>query len=75
MERPVPRTHDLFLLVENFSSTYPEIARYTEDASLLTQYGVGPRYPSFLSDEGPDDATQALLAAQSIHDFVLSLID
>lgn len=67
---PVLRTHDLFLLIETLSVAFPDIVELAEKAALLTQYGISPRYPSFLASEDAADAAEALEAAVDLHDFV-----
>ncbi len=39
-----------------------------EEAAALTQYGVSPRYPTFLKEENIEDAQSALRSAERIHE-------
>ena len=71
---PVPRNHDLLQLIEPLMDELTAIESLEEAAALLTQYGVGPRYPSFLAPETQLDAGSALESAERIVAYVLRLL-
>jgi HEPN domain-containing protein len=68
---PVPRTHDLVLLVERL----PAPAGAVLDAALLlSAYGVGPRYPSPAGSASERDGRNAIAAAQVLRGWVEGLL-
>lgn len=70
-EEPVPRSHDLVLLLARLRRHVSSLAHLTERAAVLTQHGVAPRYPSFLAPHTEDDARNALAFMDAICDAVL----
>lgn len=63
---PVPRTHDLVHVIELLEPDLPAIAALSEDAALLEDHGVSPRYPTFRAPETRDDALDALRRAKRV---------
>jgi hypothetical protein len=49
----VPRTHDLVFLIDSLSARIDAIQELEEDAAILTQHGVAPRYPNLLAAPRP----------------------
>ena len=70
IERDVPRTHDLRVVLEPLVARdgclEPHRSALAELANTLTPHGVAPRYPSFLPEETEEDARTALRAAEAI---------
>ena len=65
-DQPPPRTHDLVVLIDALTSSHPAIAQIAEAASILSVYGVGPRYPRFFGAQTEADARDALQQARCI---------
>ena len=63
--RPVPRSHDLVLLLDLLRDVAASDDR-EDDAVLLSAYGVLPRYPSPKFAANAQDATDALESAERI---------
>lgn len=74
VDRTVPRTHDLVQLLDSLAEQLPGLENLAESVALLTQFGVTPRYPSFLASETEEDARAALAAAQELMQRVGELI-
>jgi HEPN domain-containing protein len=72
--QPVPRTHDLVQVLDSLAAQHPQLQNLAEPAALLSQFGVTPRYPSFLSAETEADARSALAAAEQLVETVLHLL-
>ena len=66
LDQDVPRTHDLVFIVETIAELLPDANTLLEDAAALVQYGVAPRYPSFLAPETEEDAREAMKRATAI---------
>jgi len=66
LDRAVPRTHDLMVLVAAMRDAVPSVSTLEDVAELLAQYGVGPRYPSFLAAETEAEARAAIAAAREV---------
>jgi HEPN domain-containing protein len=64
--RPVPRTHSLMVLRAALPPEAGETAAMREPAAVLTDYGVGPRYPSIALPVNQSDALEALAAARHL---------
>jgi HEPN domain-containing protein len=62
----VPRSHNLVYLLGQLEPLYPALRDHQEQASLLTAYGVSPRYPSWLAEETVEEANEAIDAAESL---------
>ena len=72
----VERTHDLRRLIRQAAGALPEFAKFTGAAEILTPYASAFRYPGLTDDPMPshEEFNAALQHAQSIYDFVLSLL-
>lgn len=66
---PVPRTHDLRVIVERLGAG-DEAEAVIDAAILLSVYGVGPRYPSVTGEATGVQARAALDAARVVCDWV-----
>lgn len=62
---PVPRTHDLALLVQRIASV-TAVGTIVEAAMRLSAYGVGPRYPGPSGEATGIDARGAISDAELI---------
>ncbi len=72
MDQDVPRTHDLVFVVEKIAELLPEASELMEDAAAMSQYGVAPRYPSFLTSETEEEADETRRRAVGIYDWAVS---
>lgn len=72
MDQDVPRTHDLVYIVEKIVALLPEANDILEDAAAIAQYGVSPRYPSFLASETEEDAREAMRRSLEIYEWAVS---
>jgi len=61
---PVPRTHDLEVLLSSIIGVYPEITSLLRFARILSSMAVEVRYPGICTDK--DDACEALRSAEAI---------
>lgn len=66
LDLAIPRTHDLVRLLDCLTVRLPSLEAFAESAALLTQFGVTPRYPSFLAPETEEDARTALASAEEL---------
>ena len=74
LELSPPRTHDLLVLLAALRATLPEAAALEGEAELLSNYSVGPRYPSFLAAETEEEAHAAIAAATTVVQWVLARV-
>jgi HEPN domain-containing protein len=70
LDSDVPKTHDLVFVLEKILFFHPDASCLLEDAAALVQYGVAPRYPSFLAPETEEDALEAMDRAKRICNWV-----
>ncbi len=63
-DRPVPRTHSLMVLRAAVGDVGVDVSHLAEPAAILTDYGVGPRYPLLGQATRAEDAAEALDAAR-----------
>ena len=68
------RTHDLLVLLAGLRATLPDAATLEGEAELLSNYSVGPRYPSFLAAETEEEAHAAIAAATTVVQWVLARV-
>lgn len=68
-----PRTHDLLLLCDMCSQRDNEFIDIADNCSLITMYGVQPRYP-FEIDITDIDAEKATQIAGNIYSFVMQKV-
>ena len=70
------KTHDLIRLIAEATDNAPEFVQFEEAAEILTPYVSAFRYPGLTEDPVPsrDEFDAALKHAQTIYDFVLSLL-
>ena len=61
-----PRTHDLERLLESLPSGVPVSPLLAGDCTLLTDFGVAPRYPGWEPVSGVVDLDQVLAAARRL---------
>ena len=71
---PVPKTHDLLVLMNVLQDSFPDLNRFAPELAALTPYSVTPRYPSWLAPETRDEAEEALHSAESILDAILTVL-
>ena len=72
-EFPVPRTHDLALLVQRLSVVGPT-HEVVEPAIRLSIHGVGPRYPGPSGEATEVDARTAVADAAAIREWAERLL-
>lgn len=63
---PVPRTHDLLVLLDGLVDSFPDLNHFAPALAALNPYSVTPRYPSWLAPETLDEATEAVESAKTI---------
>lgn len=59
-----PRTHDLERLLGAVSAVLPSVETLTRDCTLLTDFGVAPRYPGWEPVSGVIELEEVLVAAR-----------
>jgi HEPN domain-containing protein len=64
--RPVPRTHDLLLILEEVLRTDSAAERLRDCLVLLMPYAVEIRYPDEWCEPSAEDAQEARRAAQQV---------
>ena len=74
-ERPLLRTHDLGILLNQVAADYPQLEALRESAELLTPYAVEYRYPGELAYPCEDELVEALDAAEAILLAVSKLVE
>ena len=74
-ERPLLRTHDLEILLNQVSADCPQLEALREPAELLTPYAVEYRYPGELAYPSEDELVEALAAAETILRAVSKLVE
>ena len=72
LDLPVPKTHDLDVLVTHLLPHAPELADVRDAASWLAPFAVDSRYPSFVLPDGSPEVTarQAVANARAVLDAV-----
>lgn len=73
---PFPKTHDIEDLVERAAGLHPDFRQFARAAAILTPYVSAFRYPGGFDEPMPtrEEFDEALQHAQSMYDFVLSLL-
>lgn len=70
-ERHVEKTHDIEFLLGLCKRILPEIERFIEKGSVLTDYAVDSRYPAPRVEVTPQQAKEAIEISRSIYEFIL----
>jgi HEPN domain-containing protein len=65
-QQPIPRSHDLLALLDSLTPHCPQLAGCAEDAAVLGDYGVGPRYPGVAFEATVTQAREALVCAERV---------
>lgn len=76
-DNPFPKTHDIEDLVAQAAKVHGDFKQCLKAAAVLTPYVSVFRYPGGGTDEpmpSPEEFDEALLHAETIYDFVLSLL-
>jgi len=68
------RTHNLIALLAFCMPSEPTFAQWRAEAEMLTPYATEFRYPGDILNPEMDEVKQALVAAESIVDFVIQLL-
>ena len=68
------RTHNLIALLAFCMPSEPAFAQWRTEAGMLTPYATEFRYPGDILNPEMDEVKQALVAAESIVDFVIQLL-
>jgi HEPN domain-containing protein len=74
-ESNVPRTHDIIVLADQLLDLLPLLNDHMESLAMLNQFGVAPRYPSWLADETQDEAEAAIETALLIMKLVTEALE
>ncbi len=69
-----PRTHDIRLLIQLAIRINPSFEYYQETSEILTPYATEFRYPSDVMQPNPEELEDALIKAEELFDFVISLL-
>ena len=70
-----PKTHDLVEIIENCCiNIIPAFKDIKQEAAILSDYGVTPRYPDEYFEPTESDANEAYQATLKIKEFVLSVL-
>lgn len=72
--RPLPRTHDLEILLNQVVADCPELEELQGPSELLTPYAVEYRYPGDFAVPAQDELDEALAAAEIVLSTVSRLI-
>lgn len=64
--KSVPRTHSLMVLRAAVGGCGVNVETMAEPSAVLTDYGVGPRYPMLSQPVIAEDAAEAIAAATAI---------
>ncbi len=68
----LPRTHDLLVLLDVICAVLPDVRILDAEAELLSNYSVGPRYPSFLAAETEEESWSAVHCCTTVLDWVVN---
>jgi HEPN domain-containing protein len=76
LDRPVPHTHDLDVLVTELLPVFPALLELRNAATLLKAHAVLPRYPVLLDPAVPPgaEARDARTALDAIQDVVSRIL-
>jgi HEPN domain-containing protein len=69
-----PRTHDIRLLIQLAIRINPSFEYYQETSEILTPYATEFRYPSDVMQPNPEELEDALIRAEELFNFVISLL-
>jgi HEPN domain-containing protein len=69
-----PRTHDIRLLIQLAIRINPSFEYYQETSEILTPYATEFRYPSDVMQPNLEELEDALIRAEELFDFVISLL-
>jgi len=67
----VEKTHDVEFLLGLCKRFLPEMERFIEKGSVLTDYAVDSRYPAPRAEVTQQQAKEAIEIARSIYEFIL----
>ena len=73
-DQEFPRTHDIRLLIQLAIRITPSFEYYQETSEILTPYATEFRYPSDVMQPNPEELEDALIKAEELFDFVISLL-
>ena len=73
-DQEFPRTHDIRLLIQLAIRINPSFEYYQETSEILTPYATEFRYPSDVMQPNPEELEDALIKAEELFDFVISLL-
>jgi len=71
---PFDKVHSLVYLLDICEVEEPGFASLREGAETLAPYAVTVRYPGKVMEVSPEDAQEALVIAEAVWDFVLTLL-
>ena len=74
LDRPVPRTHDLLVLVDDLVDRFEELDALALDLARLSAYGVAPRYPGRWDDPDTTEVEAAIRIASKVLARTLELL-
>lgn len=67
----VEKTHDIEFLLGLCKKILPEMEKFIEKGSVLTDYAVDSRYPAPRVEVMPQQANEAIEIARSIYEFII----
>ena len=69
-----PKTHDIDEILDLIAPVNNKLSESLRDTIMLTNYGVGVRYPSEFPNVTGNDAKQAIQMAEKVRGLVLKLL-
>ncbi len=74
-DQEIAKTHDVEVLLSEAGKLNNSFAAYLNEATLLSPYATAYRYPEDQWNEPDlDEVTEAISAAQTLYNFVLSIL-
>lgn len=69
-----PKTHDIDEILDLIAPVNNKLSESLRDTIVLTNYGVGVRYPSEFPNVTSSDAKQAIQMAEKVRGLILELL-
>lgn len=68
------KTHDLVKLLTDVSDIAPDLLPFEEQLEVISEYGVGVRYPDDFSEPSLEEARNAYATASGVKEIVSALL-